>query len=120
MEQPTENVTDSAIDLWERMATSIISIVGEKSFDALYGRSVFLTRITFPWLAWGALPPQADQRFAGLRTSLEKQTTAIASEANSLLLITFTDGLMLLIGEPETTRVLRSARGNGISDSADK
>jgi hypothetical protein len=103
---------DAAINLWEQMATQIIAIVGEGGFNSLYVRSVFLTRSTFPWLAAGALPPQADQLFAGLKTSLEGQTQAQVVKASSLLLITFTDVLASLIGEQLTTRILRLAWGS--------
>lgn len=116
--QHTEKVADAAIDLWAQMATQIISIIGEGGFNSLYGRSVFLTRSTFPWLAAGLLPPQADQRFAGLKMSLEGRTPAQASEANSLLLITFTDILASLIGEQLTTSILRSAWGDDASELA--
>jgi len=116
MTRPTGKVADAAINLWEPMATQIISIIGEGGFNSLYVRSVFQTRITFPWLATGALPPQADQRFAGLKKSLEGQTPEPASAANSLLLITFTDILASLIGEELTTSILRSAWGNDASD----
>lgn len=116
----TEKVADVAVSLWEQMATQIITIVGDGGFNSLYARSVFLTRITFPWLAAGALPPQADQPFAGLKTSLEGQIPAQASAASSLLLITFTDILSTLIGEQLTTRILRSAWGNDASDMFDK
>ena len=118
--QHTENVADDAVDLWEQMAAQIVSIVGEGGFNSLYARSVFLTRTTFPWLAAGALSPQADERFAGLKTSLEGQTPAEASAANSLLLLTFTDILAALIGEQLTTRILRSAWGDDASDRAGK
>jgi hypothetical protein len=110
--QHTEKVADAAINLWEQMATQIIAIVGEGGFNSLYARSVFLTRSTFPWLAVGALPPQADQPFAGLKTSLEGHTPAQAGEANRLLLITFTDILASLIGEQLTTSILRLAWGS--------
>src|SRR5687768_9611537 len=89
--QPTEKVADAAIYVWERMAIQIISIVGEDGFNSLYARSIFLSQSTFPWLAISPLPPKSDPRFAGLKTSLEGQTPAKAIEANSLLLITFTD-----------------------------
>jgi hypothetical protein len=112
MAQRNEKFADAAIDLWEQMATQIISIIGEGGFNSLYARSVFLARSTFPWLAVGALPPQADQRFAGLKTSLETQTPAQAGEANNLLLITFTDILSSIIGEDLTTSILRSAWGS--------
>jgi hypothetical protein len=116
-----EKAADAAINLWEQMATEIISIVGEGGFNSLYARSVFLTRPTFPWLAASSLgrpdksfssSPQTDHRFAGLKMSLEGQTPAQASEANSLLLITFTDILAALIGEQLTTSILRLAWGS--------
>ncbi|MDO8207962.1 MAG: hypothetical protein Q7T38_09130 [Gallionella sp.] len=127
MAQHSEKVADAAIGLWDRMASQIISIIGEDGFNSLYGRSVFSARSKFPWLAAGPLPPQAVQRFSGLKLSLEERTPEQASEANSLLLITFTDILSTFIGEELTTNILRSAWGseellavqpNGVSDSA--
>lgn len=120
MAEHTEKVADASITLWEQIATQIISIIGEGGFNSLYARSVFLTQSTFPWLAVGPLPPQDDQRFAGLKMSLEGKTPAQASEANSLLLNTFTDILVSLIGEPLTANILRSAWSNNASDSDDK
>jgi len=120
MAQHTEKVADASITLWEQIATQIISIIGEGGFNSLYARSVFLTRSTFPLLAVGPLPPEADQRFAGLKISLEGKTPAQASEANSLLLNTFTDILVSLIGEPLTANILRSAWSNNASDNDDK
>ena len=120
MALPTEKVADAAINLWEQMATQITSIVGEDGFNSLYTRSVFLTRSTFPWLAADPLSPQPDHRFSELKMSLEGQMPAQASEANSLLLITFTDILASLIGEQLTTSILRSAWGDDASNKAGK
>jgi hypothetical protein len=120
MAHPPEKVADAAVDLWEQMATQIISIVGDGGFNSLYARSIFLTQKTFTWLAVNSLSPQTDQRFAGLKICLEGQTPAQASEANSLLLITFTDILATLIGEQLTTSILRLAWGNVAWDRAGK
>jgi hypothetical protein len=120
MAQSPGKVADAAINLWEPMATQIISIIGEGGFNSLYVRSVFQTRITFPWIAAGALPPQTDQRFAGLKMNLEGHTPEQASAANSLLLITFTDILASLIGEDLTIRILRSAWGDDASERPGK
>ena len=116
MAQHPEKVADAAINLWEQMTTQIISIVGEGGFNSLYARSVYLTQATFPWLS----PAPAKHQFAQLKASLEGQTPALASEANHLLLITFTDILATLIGEQLTTSILRSAWGNDVSDRAGK
>ena len=109
MAQPTEDVADAAINLWEHLATQIISIVGEGGFNSIYARSVFLTQSTFPWLAADSLSPQTDHRFAELKISLEGQTPEQTNAGNSLLLITFTDILASLIGEQLTSLILRSA-----------
>ncbi|MEO6147196.1 MAG: hypothetical protein ABIT70_09115 [Sulfuriferula sp.] len=114
-----ENVASVANTLWGQMATQIISIVGEAGFNSLYTRSVFLTQSSFPWLAAAALS-QPDHRFAQLETNLAGQTPEQASAASSLLLITFTDILAALIGEPLTTGILHSAWGNDASNRAGK
>jgi hypothetical protein len=118
--QHTEKVADAVIGLWEQVATQIISIVGEGGFDSLYARSIFLTRSTFPWLVATSGSPQTDHRFTNLKTSLEGQTPALIREANSLLLITFTDILASLVGEPLTARILDSAWDNDAQDRAGK
>ncbi len=120
---------DAGINLWEQMATQLIALIGEDGFNSLYARSVFLSQSIFPWLAASSLPPRTDHRFANLKTSLDGQTPAQAVKANRFLLITFTDILASLIGEPLTARVLRTAWGveallgkheNNVADSADK
>lgn len=120
MAQHTEKVADASINLWEQMATHVISIIGEDGFNSLYARSVFLAQQTFPWLAVSSSSPQADQRFAELRERLEGQTPLQAREANSLLLRTFTDILAALIGEALTDRILCAAWGNDASYSTNK
>lgn len=108
-----------AVNLWIQLATQIISIVGEGGFNSLYTRSAFLARPTYPWLTVGASPPQADQRFEALKTSLQNQTPAQASAANILLLTTFTDILSSLIGEELTINILYVAWNIDASDAVD-
>lgn len=120
MVQHTEKAVDAAINLWVQMATQIISIVGEVGFNSLYARSVFLAQPQFPWLMASSLAPQTDQRFGELKMHLERQTLSQARDANSLLLITFTDILAGLIGEQLTVSILRSAWGNDASYSTSK
>jgi hypothetical protein len=119
-EPDAEKMVDTAIERWEQMATHIISIIGEGGFQSLYARSVYLTQSTFPWLFAADLSPATNQRFAALKTSLAGQTTALAYEANQLLLSTFTGILASLIGEQLTARILRSAWGDKASTLKDK
>lgn len=115
-----EKMVDTAIERWEQMATHIISIIGEGGFESLYARSVHLTQLTFPWLLAVNLPPVANQRFADLKASLQGQSTALAKEANQLLLITYTGILASLIGAHLTTRILHLAWGKNRSRFTDK
>lgn len=112
MARQPENIADAAMDLWEKLAGEIISVVGEAGFNSLYERSVHLAQPTFPWLPPSSSPLQAQNRFAELRTRLADQTPADAHAANSLLLTAFTDILASLIGEQLTANILRSAWGD--------
>lgn len=118
--QPTESVADAAFHIWGQMSAQIISIVGVGGFNSLYARSVFLTQSTFPWLAVSIPSRQTSHGFDELKLSLEAQLPAQASEANLLLLITFTDILASLIGEQLTTSILRSAWSIDASDIVSK
>jgi hypothetical protein len=121
MAQYNENSNAAVTTLWEPMATQIISIVGEGGFNSLYARSLFLNQSTFPWLvAASPMPAKSDDRFANLIMSFAAQTPDQVCEAHSRLLITLTDILALLIGEPLTTRILQLAWGNDILISTGK
>ncbi|SDA20272.1 hypothetical protein SAMN05216315_11332 [Nitrosospira sp. Nsp18] len=109
MAKQTEKVADAIIILWAQLATQIISIVGEDGFNALYVRSIFLSRSTFPELPAITLSPQKNHRFAELKISFEGQSPVQVREANSLLLITLTDILASLIGEQLINRILHLA-----------
>ena len=108
----TEKISDGAIVLWERMATQIISLVGEDGFNSLYARSVFLIQADFPWLGASLMTSQAGPRFAELKKILARHAPEQASKANELLLQTFTSILASLIGDELTIRILRSAWGD--------
>jgi hypothetical protein len=107
-EPDAEKMVATAIERWQLIAAQIISIIGEGGFNSLYERSVILTQSKFPWLLTSGWQPATDQRFIALRASLESQTTALASEANCLLLANFTGILESLIGAQLTTRIFRS------------
>lgn len=120
MAQQPEKIVDVSIDLWQSLANEIISLVGEVGFMSVFSRSLFLVHPSFPWLAAEELPADKSLRFAQLKTSLAGQTPAQADAANIKLLITFTDILAVLIGDPLTTRILHASWGDVALDTADK
>ena len=107
--KPSDNAIKTSASLWTPLANQLVSIIGDGGFDSLYDRSLYLTQVSYPWLGASSGSPQSDHRFANLKTSLEDQTPALARAANILLLITFTDILASLVGEPLTARILDSA-----------
>ena len=108
----TEKISDGAIALWERMASQIISIVGEDGFNSLYARSVYLTQPDFPWLGASLRTSHVVPRFAELKKILARRAPEQASKANEMLMHTFTSILASLIGDELTIRILRSAWGD--------
>ncbi|MEO7622866.1 MAG: hypothetical protein ABIS30_07335 [Gallionella sp.] len=57
------------INLWERLAIQIISIVGDSGFYSLYTRSLLIAKIQMPWLEAASQLLQPDARFAELKRS---------------------------------------------------
>jgi len=115
-----EKVVDAAINLWKQIATNIISIVGESGFDSLYVRSIFLSSSKFSWLATYNPKSEIGNQFIELKICFEKQKPEHIKEANKQLLITLTDILASLIGEPLTTKILCMAWGDVASDIVTK
>ena len=116
----TGNVADEAISLWERLATNLIYIIGDDGFNSLYARSIYLNQPKFYWLDGSLQPSKINLRFTALKIGLQGQTPAQASEANILLLITFTNILASLIGEQLTMSILGVAWGVDISNTTGK
>lgn len=107
--QRSDPAAEAVTSLWAPLATQIISIVGPAGFESLYARSVFLCQATFAWLSSNSTSAQSDAWLVDLKSRLQGQSPALASEANCLLLLTFTNLLASLIGEPLTARILNSA-----------
>jgi len=119
MQRP-EAILDVTVNLWEQLASELISIIGEGGFQSLYSRSVHLTNVSFPWMVLSHPWQRTDSRFANLKISFEGRDFSEISEASIALLDTFIDILALLIGELLTTSILRSAWGNDALDIAGK
>ncbi len=118
--QHSEKAADTAIILWGQIATKIISIIGERGFKSLYVRSIFLNSSKFPWLASYNPKSETNNQFTELKICFEMQTPAQIKEVNNQLLITLTDILASLIGEPLTTNILCMAWGDVASDFVTK
>jgi hypothetical protein len=108
-------VPEIALQLWQPLLSQLISIIGEGGFSSLYDRSLHLTRATFPWLAAGEPLRSIDSRFSELKVNLAGQGSTEANKASHMLILTFTDILASLVGEPLTIDILGSAWNNHAS-----
>lgn len=116
MAKRTGEVHDVVLDLWQSLSSQLISIIGEGGFNSLYDRSLYLTRASFPWIAASESVRSVDHRFSELKLSLAERDPPEAGKASHLLILTFTNILASLIGEPLTIDILSSAWGNHASE----
>jgi len=105
-------MVNTSIDLWERLASTLVLTISEFGFQSLFSRSVHSTREIFPWMMPSRAFHAAESEFAGLRACLEEQGGTESSAASVSLLNAFVDILILLLGEQLTASILRSAWGN--------
>ena len=116
MASSPDDVSGVAIELWQSLASQLVSIIGEGGFNSRWARSLHLTHKVFPWLPPDdALRPD-DFQFTDLKLGLAKQSAVEANNANCVLLQTFTNLLASLIGEPLTVTVLSSAWADSDSE----
>lgn len=115
----SSNVTnDITHAVWPPLTTQLVSFIGEGGFNALYARSMYLTHEVFPWLLAADMPGSAAVRLNHLKMSLQAQSAEEANKASHFLLLTFTNILASLIGEPLTLALLSSAWDDGANGEA--
>ncbi len=107
-----DTIGDVTLDLWERLASELTSIIGDGGFQSLYARSMHLVRAQFPWIVVSSPAASTASLFENFKRCLEEQDSKTACEASITLLNIFIDILILLIGELLTTSILRSAWGD--------
>ncbi len=116
VEKCADKDSDFTARLWEPLIIQLVSIIGEGGFEALYGRSLYLTKKVFPWLMNSPSSLLADSPFTSLKISLVGRSSNEAQEVNNMLLVTFTDILATLIGELLMTRIISSAWRDDATD----
>ena len=99
-------VAEATLGTWQDMAARLEPVIGARGVDALFDRSLQLASRSFPWLAIAGDRGNRAALLAGLRARIAARETADAVEAGNALLLTFTELLQTLIGEPLTGRLL--------------
>lgn len=107
-----DNLIDTSVQAWELLASALISIVGEPGFEALFARSAHLVGNKFPWFQVDPLELATDPEFTLLRRRLDGRDFVQARLASTLMLTTFIDTLVSLIGEHMAVIILHTAFGH--------
>jgi len=116
MAKHTSEAAEVAMQLWQPLTSQLVSIIGTGGFDALYARSFYITQAMYPWMAPDNASSPADSRLIDLQNSLKGHTATEAHKASFMLILTFTNILASLIGEPLTNSILNSAWGDNAPD----
>ena len=102
-------VADATVRALRLLHVELGSLVGDQAARALYARSLHLTRSSFSWSP--AAAEASDEFLTSLHADLASRLPTDARRAGETLLLTLSDLLISLIGEPLTHRLLRSAWG---------
>jgi len=99
-------VAEAATAAWHQVYAALTPIVGTRGVEALFKRSLSLTREAHACLGDVGDPSPAHDHAASLRAVLARQAGADAAAAHAALLQIFIDLLSALIGESLTARLL--------------
>jgi hypothetical protein len=99
-------VAEAAISTWHQVADRLAPVIGVQGVNVLFSRSLHLTSATFQWLVNAGDRGSNNAQLATLEARLAGCKPEISAEASYALLVTFTELLTTLIGEPLTDRLL--------------
>ncbi len=110
-------IADAVISMWQDIAAGLNPIIGKGGVDALYQRSLYLTRNAHPWLITARDPTQpAAMDLEALKSALKGQSRITAAAGGAAVLQTFHGLLSSLIGSALTERLLQPIRVNFLSE----
>ena len=106
-DQSSTQIADAALLTWNAVHAALSPVVGARGVQALYRRSLYLTRNDHSCFVDG-LEAGEPGDFTNLRAALARQTSAVAAAGHAALLHNFLGLLSSLIGESLSARLLRS------------
>ena len=99
-------VAEATIDTWHQVADRLAPVIGMQGVNVLLSRSLHLTSAAFPWLVNPGDRGSNAAQLATLEARLAGCKPEASAEAGCALLVTFTELLTTLIGEPLAGRLL--------------
>jgi len=99
-------VAEATLGILQQIASQLTPVIGSRGVDALFRRSLHLTRTFLPWLVQSEVSDDSTVLLASLKAGLADLEPNAAIEASHALLMTFTNLLTSLIGKSLTKRLL--------------
>jgi hypothetical protein len=99
-------IAETMINTWLQVAARLSPVIGVRGTDVLFGRSLHLTSIAYPWLAMAGNQGDRASLLSIIKTRIEGCEADAAADAGYALLTTFVELLTTLIGESLTERLL--------------
>ena len=99
-------IAKATSETWVLMSAQLTPVIGGNGVDAILKRSLHLTSVAFPWMAIPDAQVDLDSLPVRINVLLAGRDPVAAEQAGSSLLITFTELLATLIGNPLTRRLL--------------
>jgi hypothetical protein len=96
----------ATVATWDRLAKCLVPVIGRQGVDVLFNRAVHLTIAAYPWLEAPGARLDGEVPLADFRSRLEQRDPEAASAASQAVLVTFSELLASLIGQPLTERLL--------------
>ncbi len=103
----SDQIADLIAQACQDIEAALTPIIGQRGVAALFKRSQHLAAQTYPWLSVPAESAPAAADVDALKLSLARRTSVDAAAAGLLVLKTFNDLLVNLIGASLTGRLLR-------------
>lgn len=113
-------IAEMAVSIWRDVGIALSPIIGQPGVDALFRRSIHLTRGSHACLAAVFDDKAQLGDLAALQTVLAQQTSAVAVATNIALLQNFQDLLTSLIGLSLSERLLRPVWDKPSSGAAEQ
>ena len=101
------HVAASVVALWHEIERQLMPIIGARGVAALYGRTLYVTTRTHPWLGDAPEGVQASMDLETLYNAIAAQPRAIAIEGGRALFTAFHGLLESMVGAVLTERLLR-------------
>ena len=107
-------IANAVVLTWQEIELGLCPIIGRRGVSALFKRAVQMTSRIYPWLE----DTHEGVNFAALKAALDQQNKDAVIAAGDLLIQTFKDLLIAMVGPSLTERLLDSIATNSFSNAS--